>query len=470
MTTTVFQHGGYRHEPYSVPQACVTNIPYHWNTNVNHENIQPVVMPPTPKPAWPVPFPRREQPRPRLPNPQPAPVNTTNANPDVQSSKKKGKKRNKKPRSEIPHGDNSNPVCLDHLKGICAQKRWRCKYAHPPLWLVPKGPEEERHICTVYVLTGTCKYGEKCFGLHPPLEETICQPATAPAVPNTTVKPSSATATALNQDSLRTLEKNLRALSLSTNNKRSTDSDSDDGTSAASNGVSDEASSSTDGQSTPDRRSSSFSSACSSPSQQVGQETSMKRVLGLLNKLTAAHFDSILMQLFQLLTDGSESVSLQQALPLVFGKAIREPLLRPLYARLCNNLHDLVPKEQQHLVADQILEMTNQLLSQEMISMADGNLEMKKRLVGAGEFFGELIQVGLFNTSQLNTKLQYLHACCTQNELAVEVVCSILCCVGTRLAPLAVQEWTHVLSGICAQQHYSMRAQVLVDNVQRKRH
>eukprot|EP01006_Ploeotia_vitrea_P029971 TRINITY_DN62434_c0_g2_i1.p1 TRINITY_DN62434_c0_g2~~TRINITY_DN62434_c0_g2_i1.p1 ORF type:complete len:229 (-),score=37.43 TRINITY_DN62434_c0_g2_i1:578-1264(-) len=112
--------------------------------------------------SWPVPFPRPVQPGSKV---------KLNKNPRCKPVYGKKKKR------EIPHGDNDNPVCLDYLKGVCTHKRWRCKYAHPPLGVVPKAPQTERPVCTVFVLTGFCKYGDECLGLHPTVTDAICQPA-----------------------------------------------------------------------------------------------------------------------------------------------------------------------------------------------------------------------------------------------------------------------------------------------------
>eukprot|EP01006_Ploeotia_vitrea_P066316 TRINITY_DN94728_c0_g1_i1.p1 TRINITY_DN94728_c0_g1~~TRINITY_DN94728_c0_g1_i1.p1 ORF type:complete len:253 (-),score=7.36 TRINITY_DN94728_c0_g1_i1:241-999(-) len=61
------------------------------------------------------------------------------------------------------------PICLDWLEGLCTRRRKKCKFAHPPLHLIPKGPRGSRNVCPVYALSGSCKYGADCVrGAHPP--------------------------------------------------------------------------------------------------------------------------------------------------------------------------------------------------------------------------------------------------------------------------------------------------------------
>lgn len=66
------------------------------------------------------------------------------------------------------------PVCLDHVKGVCDQKRLTCKFAHPDVSLCAG-----HNICVVYTVTGFCKFGAHCRQQHPPLStvSALCAPA-----------------------------------------------------------------------------------------------------------------------------------------------------------------------------------------------------------------------------------------------------------------------------------------------------
>eukprot|EP01006_Ploeotia_vitrea_P047924 TRINITY_DN67177_c2_g2_i3.p1 TRINITY_DN67177_c2_g2~~TRINITY_DN67177_c2_g2_i3.p1 ORF type:complete len:487 (+),score=87.67 TRINITY_DN67177_c2_g2_i3:84-1544(+) len=448
--------------------------------------------------SWPLPFPRPESPSKRRnrhrrnKNKQAAdsteqaqaaaPAKKGNNNkkntPNNNNNKTGGKK--KKPRTEVPHGDSSNPVCLDHLKGVCAQKRWKCKYAHPPLWLVPKNvsgsdcanaenteagkegegqSQQNRHVCTVFVLTGYCKYGDKCFGLHPRMEDNaFCLPATA-------AKP-------LSKDVLKSLNDSGDEATSSTEeetvekHERGSESAGSEDT-ALSNGT--QHTSNTSGSSCVSSPST-VSSVCSGSNAQTG----VKKALGLLNKITAQSFDKVLIQIFKLLTcEGDDGVSLQQLVPLLFAKAITEPIVRPLYARICKHLHDLLPADQQPGFVEQISDLINQLLLQDLTGMA----EMKKRLIGTGEFVGQLYLIGLFKRMQLLTRVaQLIQGTCNKNNqkpatteeaaMTVEIICSILTIVGLNLEANDSVALDHLLSTLETNtKRQPIRIQLLVENL-----
>lgn len=67
----------------------------------------------------------------------------------------------------------SQPICLDYLKGLCNERRWKCKYLHPHMdasLVQGRSPAEE--ICKVWLLTGVCKFGDDCRHTHPPLGDS----------------------------------------------------------------------------------------------------------------------------------------------------------------------------------------------------------------------------------------------------------------------------------------------------------
>jgi len=81
----------------------------------------------------------------------------------------------KQQKNQAKTGGNSKAteqaaVCLDHLKGECTRRRWRCKFAHPDLSKF-KLSDGHAQLCEVWVLTGACKFGRKCEKLHPPRVE-----------------------------------------------------------------------------------------------------------------------------------------------------------------------------------------------------------------------------------------------------------------------------------------------------------
>lgn len=330
------------------------------------------------------------------------------------------------------------PVCLDYLKGVCAQKRWKCKYAHPPLWLVPKGPASERHVCTVFVLTGFCKYGDRCFGLHPPLNDPVCKPA---------------------------------YLSKEVGHHE----EEDDWGSERCYGDADTASEGTRTATPPPVRPTAFGCPPVDPQQHVPStqvHSGFHTVIGLLNRLTPQRFDCTLKEIF-LLMASSNDVSLQQVLPLIFGKAVREPLLCSLYAQLCKNLHDVVPKEQQGAVFNQLVELSSTVLSKEFSNCSEEQVQQNKTtLVGTAQFVGQLYLVGLFSKAQMITKLEHLiqQANTYHNELALEIACTLLTQVGTKLDyedNRNVDRFIHLLES--RKREHPIRSQCLIDNLQEVR-
>lgn len=82
------------------------------------------------------------------------------------------------------------PVCLDYLKGVCGSKRPNCRFAHPPregivntnngnvtvqpgvCETVPAAPASVKRNCGIWMATGFCKFGTRCFFAHPPRDAT----------------------------------------------------------------------------------------------------------------------------------------------------------------------------------------------------------------------------------------------------------------------------------------------------------
>eukprot|EP01012_Entosiphon_sulcatum_P011096 TRINITY_DN16652_c0_g1_i1.p1 TRINITY_DN16652_c0_g1~~TRINITY_DN16652_c0_g1_i1.p1 ORF type:complete len:577 (+),score=59.18 TRINITY_DN16652_c0_g1_i1:104-1834(+) len=114
-------------------------------------------------------------------------------------------------------------ICLDFLKGQCKEKRWKCKFAHPAFPLLAgdplvadteeadspppqplnpppeivglmhsfpdvspeaaaRGPAEGQSLCDVWILTGFCKFGDRCKFYHCP-RGTLPAPRLLPAIP-----------------------------------------------------------------------------------------------------------------------------------------------------------------------------------------------------------------------------------------------------------------------------------------------
>ena len=63
------------------------------------------------------------------------------------------------------HREKKKGICLDYLKGKCLDERYYCKYVHAQVHKFH--PTLGVKVCQPYVLTGTCKFGESCYGYHP---------------------------------------------------------------------------------------------------------------------------------------------------------------------------------------------------------------------------------------------------------------------------------------------------------------
>lgn len=197
----------------------------------------------------------------------------------------------------------------------------------------------------------------------------------------------------------------------------------------------------------------------------------VNKALGLLNKLTPQRFDSVLKQLFSLLT--TEGVTLQQVLPLVFRKAATEPLSCHLYAQLSKHLHDLVPPQQQPEVFNLLCDITNQLFYQDLTELPEPQAEqLKKRLLGTAHFVGELYLVGLFSKAQMTSKLDHLirkskaGGAQTDADFAVETACTLLTVIGARLAQQDPLNLNMALAALNANKvKHPLRIQCLVDKV-----
>eukprot|EP01006_Ploeotia_vitrea_P060354 TRINITY_DN75755_c0_g1_i1.p1 TRINITY_DN75755_c0_g1~~TRINITY_DN75755_c0_g1_i1.p1 ORF type:complete len:238 (-),score=5.39 TRINITY_DN75755_c0_g1_i1:439-1152(-) len=87
-------------------------------------------------------------------------------------------------RKTFPCGDGNQPVCLDWIQGLCKTKRWKCKFAHPPLESIL--PADSEDVCPVFALTGYCAFGDECRrGKHPTnyAKQPVCQPIPKEKIP-----------------------------------------------------------------------------------------------------------------------------------------------------------------------------------------------------------------------------------------------------------------------------------------------
>jgi hypothetical protein len=341
------------------------------------------------------------------------------------------------------------PVCLDYLKGVCHMKRWKCKYAHPPLRLMAKGVRTEtegkkgRRVCEVWLLTGFCKFGESCRDYHPPLDdnEFCCAPAVF-AKPNN-------------------------------NAETSSQCGSDD------NYGSDTCSGST---STVGKEHASVPLGMVDSPSRAAETASLdkvvKKVNGILNRLTPEKFDNLLQQFFELLQGDQAEACLQRVLPLLVSKAVSEPKLGNLYARLTKHLYSLVSQEEQAMLQSQLRQLSNRLLEVDDIVLAvrsSGDSEqfnkLQQKRLGNVKFVGELVNLEVLSVEHLSDYVDLLLKRCNDSDndeasFHIELLTSLMVTCGQYLDKNADHFLSNVISRLHSTSgHHPQRCQMLVMNL-----
>lgn len=323
----------------------------------------------------------------------------------------------------------NKPVCLDYLKGICHEKRWKCNYAHPPLQSNSKRAEEDIQVCEVWVLTGSCKFGENCRDYHPTLSEhTLCAPAKVPRQKSWT----------------------------------SESSDSACGSSCGSGSDNDFTPSSTLDKLTP---------TVTINVQELSLEQVVKKVNGILNKLTPEKFDSLLQQLFAIVAADNSEAYMERVVPLIFAKAIAEVKISSLYATLTRHLYGLVGAEERPAVLRQLLQLSDRLIFEIADIVSDLSVEQAQKLQakrsGNVKFLAELHSEGVIPADEVIRRLNYLLECAHGSDseavFCTQLVCELLTLIGDTLPWASVSPIMQTLPAVAAR--HSPRVQFLVWNL-----
>eukprot|EP01006_Ploeotia_vitrea_P010963 TRINITY_DN2904_c0_g1_i1.p1 TRINITY_DN2904_c0_g1~~TRINITY_DN2904_c0_g1_i1.p1 ORF type:complete len:464 (+),score=44.31 TRINITY_DN2904_c0_g1_i1:153-1544(+) len=358
------------------------------------------------------------------------------------------------------HAGNDQPICLDWLKGVCARKRWKCKFAHPSVFFwgntekktasPPNRPHIQdqrkrrsrtltRPICGVWILTGFCKFGSSCRDYHPPLDIVggpVCPPALTSKLTGKKYEPEAG------------------------ENEEFTAPDAPEEDPADEQATSEE--------------------------EHRAMQVILKRAMGILNRLSPERFDTLMAQFCDLLSSnvnedtGKLHVGLQVVLPLVFTKAIAEPERQDLYARLVQFLHTMVAPEERQFLLNQLLQLSNRLLYEVVDVPSNHNTEDEERAlilrtqrVGNVSFLSYLYLEGVIPLQSLLTKMDFLleqsgeHVDKQEASLHVELLCRVLGVMGSVLDKIEPARVDMYLDGLKARlDGLGMRPLVLLENIE----
>jgi len=287
------------------------------------------------------------------------------------------------------------------------------------------------------MLTGLCKFGDNCRDYHPALNgatDPICAPA-------------------------KVKGENIEKSGSSNSLRSDTGSDSDHGSETASHATSE------------------GSHSCL-PVPKSNLDSAMRRVNGILNRLTPERFDSLLQQLFELLTGDQADACLTRVLPLVFARAINETKLCELYARLTKHLYSLVGSDEQPILQEQLIALSSSLLYKvdDVYQAVKDDQEQLSKLqckrLGNVQFFGELVRLDTLPYFRLHSVIAYLFQQCSllqgqgksaEADFHIELLCRLLTTIGGDLNPHRAQSYVQNLQQIA--HRHSTRVQMLVMNV-----
>eukprot|EP00997_Jenningsia_sp_PLL12_P008221 NODE_495_length_1683_cov_1910.847001_g411_i0.p1 GENE.NODE_495_length_1683_cov_1910.847001_g411_i0~~NODE_495_length_1683_cov_1910.847001_g411_i0.p1 ORF type:complete len:366 (-),score=97.05 NODE_495_length_1683_cov_1910.847001_g411_i0:382-1479(-) len=198
----------------------------------------------------------------------------------------------------------------------------------------------------------------------------------------------------------------------------------------------------------------------------------IRKVNGILNRLTEAKFEACIESLYELLT--VEGVSLQRVLPLVFAKAIAESLLCPLYCHLIHRLYLFVEPEQQPVLRSQLVQLIYRMLLgiedlMAQVTNEEQKIKISAKRVGNMQFAGEAFHEELIDADDIGQILNALAEAIRQNKEAafhVELACRLLSTCGAALEqtiPVVVADFVNQLRA--ESENHEKRVQVLVMNL-----
>lgn len=367
---------------------------------------------------------------------------------------------------------SSPSVCLDYLKGVCTDKRYRCKFAHPPLPDHPTTPApvlaqefEGVQICSVWMLTGFCKFGTKCRFYHPPIDEStaVCAPAIT-----------------------------TKMVAFMTKQQQTWSGEYETGCEYADAGISEGISSeciSSEYDESEAAATASVSSADVIPAgpahapwtpQCLAKEsdvldTIVRKVKGILNRITLEKFDSLSQQLVGLV--GQDEAVLAMVLPLVFEKGCTEEAFGAMYSRLCTSLFAAVAPGQRTLLSSALLQLAREIVydadevTEALSEIPSALAKYQARRISSIRFLGQLFLENLLAATNMLEIIDTLsHRCCgdatPDSATNIELLCKLLTHVGQRLDTTwkdVVEPYYSLLQSIAP--HHSGRAQVLIQNL-----
>jgi translation initiation factor 4G len=200
----------------------------------------------------------------------------------------------------------------------------------------------------------------------------------------------------------------------------------------------------------------------------------VKKVNGILNKLTPEKFDSLLQQLFAIVAADNSEAYLERVVPLIFAKAIAEPKISALYATLTRHLYGLVGADERPAVLKQLLQLTDRLIYQiaDLVSSIseEQSVKLQTKRSGNVRFLAELFSEGVIPAHEVTVRLSYLLECAhgDGNEAAfnTQLVCELLTMAGASLSWSQVSPIFASLPAVAAR--HPPRVQFLVWNLMDK--
>jgi len=205
--------------------------------------------------------------------------------------------------------------------------------------------------------------------------------------------------------------------------------------------------------------------------QELSLDQVVKKVNGILNKLSPEKFDSLLQQLFAIVAADNSEAYLERVVPLIFAKAIAEPKISALYATLTRHLYGLVGSDERPAVLKQLLQLCDRLLYEiaDLVGTLSEEqaLKLQTKRSGNVRFLAELYAEGVIPSEEVVSRLEYLVDCARQDGseavFSTQLVCELLTLAGADLPWKAVSPILSTLPALAAK--HPARVQFLVWNL-----
>lgn len=340
--------------------------------------------------------------------------------------------------------NTGRPVCLDYLKGKCNSKRWKCKYAHPALPC--SALDDSDDLCDVWMLTGFCKFGDMCRNYHPPLDESLLGIPIAPPI----------------------TQKYKDSQNMKTNRRhqcfyRDDSEPYKEQTDLVSTVKAQLLSTLPDFAITPASSLQRFfqtsndlneSSSSHTPSS-INCDKSLRKVNGVLNRLTVEKFEFCVQQLHELMSS-PDGTTLQRVLPMVFAKAVTEEKLCQLYTRLLRRFYFFADPSDQPAMSSHLMSLIRRLLfgiDSIMSQVSDDEQQQAKikvKRLGNMQFLGEIFMEELVSLQDVVDTLESLFELIStviaeEAAFHCQLACKLLITAGKRMDTLFPQLTTQYI-------------------------